>query len=248
MGAGGAGGGKEEGEGEGEGEENAEVRAVRGAVSRALSQALPLCPEDTREYALESLVAELDALEPPLELLFEAGPVDAGRDNDSEGEEGGDGGPAGAFYRAFGEMLVDLAAAEDEAEAQDFCECLARHVGKVLAVLAAEAGDTNGAGLCELCDRSTPLTRHHLVPRTLHKEFRRLGWSRKNLEFGVAMLCRPCHSAVHLHATERELAEVYNTVEKLLEHEQIRAFACWASQQKAPPTTQGHDNRLQSKR
>ena len=253
-GAGGAGGGGGAA-GPPEAAEAAE-RAVRGAVRRALEQALPLADPATRGYSEESVLAELESLEPPLELLFEAAGAEAGEGaagseggGDSDGD--GDGGcppPERVLFRAFGEVLVGLGAAEDDAEARDFCDCLARHLRAALEALAAEFGDAGDEGLCELCERSTPLTRHHLVPRTLHKEFRKMGWTKKDLEFGVAMLCRPCHSAVHRHATERELAEVYNTVEKLLEHEQIHAFARWASQQKAPPAARGHDNRLQYKR
>ena len=256
AGAGGGGGG---GAGPGRpGEAAAAERAVRGAVRRALEQALPLANPDTRGYSEESVLAELESLEPPLELLFEAAGAEAGAerargegDGDSDGDGDGEGaGPAPerVLFRAFGEILVDLGAAEDDAEARDFCGCLARHLRAAQEALAAEFGDAGDEGLCELCDRCTPLTRHHLVPRTLHKEFRKLGWTKRDLEFGVAMLCRPCHSAVHRHATERELAEEYNTVEKLLEHEKIHAFARYASQQKAPPAARGHDNRLQYKR
>lgn len=41
----------------------------------------------------------------------------------------------------------------------------------------------------------------------------------------LAMLCRPCHSACHRAASTTELGTTYNTVEALLELEEVRRFA-----------------------
>merc|ERR1739848_568214 len=46
-------------------------------------------------------------------------------------------------------------------------------------------------------------------------------------------ICRQCHSMVHRTHTNMELAMNYNTVEKLLQDEQISKFCKWASKQKA---------------
>ena len=48
----------------------------------------------------------------------------------------------------------------------------------------------------------------------------------------VGLLCRQCHSAVHRIHTEWELAMEYNTVEKLLECDEVRKFAKWANKQR----------------
>ena len=36
-----------------------------------------------------------------------------------------------------------------------------------------------------------------------------------------------CHSKIHSYFTEGELAKIYNTVDKLLEHEEISKFVEW---------------------
>lgn len=45
-------------------------------------------------------------------------------------------------------------------------------------------------------------------------------------------ICRQCHTAVHRTHTNMELALTYNTVEKLLEDDNIRKFCQWASKQR----------------
>jgi len=58
------------------------------------------------------------------------------------------------------------------------------------------------------------IDRHHLVPRS-HGG---VAWAR---------LHRICHSKVHSVFTERELAGVYNTFERLREHDEIARFVSW---------------------
>ncbi len=48
----------------------------------------------------------------------------------------------------------------------------------------------------------------------------------------TAKLCAPCHGCVHSHHDNMELAERYNTVEKLLEDDRIYKFCQWQSKQK----------------
>ena len=48
----------------------------------------------------------------------------------------------------------------------------------------------------------------------------------------VCTICRPCHSAVHRIHGEWELATEYNTVDQLLECQDVRKFAKWASKQR----------------
>jgi len=48
----------------------------------------------------------------------------------------------------------------------------------------------------------------------------------------VCSLCRQCHSAVHRIKSEWELATDYNTMDKLLEVDEITKFGRWASKQK----------------
>ena len=72
------------------------------------------------------------------------------------------------------------------------------------------------------------LTRHHLVPRARHGKprTRKLHPKREQREQTVG-LCRPCHSQVHAVLSERELAEQYNTIDKLAAHPEVAKFAAW---------------------
>lgn len=69
---------------------------------------------------------------------------------------------------------------------------------------------------CPLCKRELGniWDRHHLVPRTFGgKE--------------VVNIHRICHNKIHSVFTEKELAQYYNTIERLLESEQIVRFVKW---------------------
>lgn len=48
----------------------------------------------------------------------------------------------------------------------------------------------------------------------------------------TANLCRACHSCVHSNHSNKELAESYNSIEKLLSDERIRKFCKWQNTQK----------------
>ena len=81
---------------------------------------------------------------------------------------------------------------------------------------------------CELCERSQlPLTYHHLIPRQVHAKAIKRGWAKDWEVQKVAWLCRACHSFVHRFASNEELARDLNTVEKLLEKEEIISYARW---------------------
>ncbi|KUJ14712.1 uncharacterized protein LY89DRAFT_619807, partial [Mollisia scopiformis] len=81
---------------------------------------------------------------------------------------------------------------------------------------------------CEICDRSwIPLTYHHLIPRGVHAKVLKRGWHTEDQLENVAWLCRACHSFVHRVASLEELAREWFTVERLLERDDVRAFAKW---------------------
>lgn len=79
---------------------------------------------------------------------------------------------------------------------------------------------------CELCLRQVSrITRHHLIPKTRHKNKRtRRRHDREERTTRIAMLCRPCHSNIHAHFTEKELADELNTIALLRERPEIQAF------------------------
>lgn len=88
---------------------------------------------------------------------------------------------------------------------------------------------------CALCGRlpKRGTTEHHLIPRCCHSN----RWFKKRFDRSrmnqTVPLCRDCHSAIHRFIpNEKELGRDYHTLEKLLEHEQIRRFVGWVRKQK----------------
>ncbi|MCD1631514.1 MULTISPECIES: hypothetical protein [Marinobacter] len=82
---------------------------------------------------------------------------------------------------------------------------------------------------CELCERAVPkLTRHHLIPKHLHrqKRFQKL-FSKEELITRTLWVCRPCHNAIHRARSEHELGLYFNTREQLLKLEEVKAFVEW---------------------
>lgn len=78
---------------------------------------------------------------------------------------------------------------------------------------------------CPLCGREIPPghgSRHHLTPVLK-------GGSRG----ATVLLHNACHSKIHSVFTEAELARSYDTIEKLLAHEEIDSFVQWI--RKRPP-------------
>ena len=71
---------------------------------------------------------------------------------------------------------------------------------------------------CPLCGRALipgpSVNEHHLVPRSHRGR-------------DTVTLHRICHSKIHSIFSERELADYYNTFERLLENEDMRKFVSW---------------------
>jgi hypothetical protein len=82
---------------------------------------------------------------------------------------------------------------------------------------------------CELCGRKMEgLTRHHLIPRTRHRNRRmKSKYGRDEMLGRLLWVCRPCHNQIHAVFSEKQLAEHYNTREALLGHEEIARFVDW---------------------
>ena len=83
---------------------------------------------------------------------------------------------------------------------------------------------------CELCGSSTDyLNFHHLIPRTLHsnKVFKR-EYDRAYMQNHGLWICKShCHKQIHEFITEKEMGKTYNTLEKLLEHPEVRKYVEW---------------------
>jgi len=81
---------------------------------------------------------------------------------------------------------------------------------------------------CQLCHRDwINLTYHHLIPRSVHDKALTRGWHEERELNRVAWLCGACHRCVHRVATNEELAQHWDTVEKLQTRDDVQRFVQW---------------------
>lgn len=81
---------------------------------------------------------------------------------------------------------------------------------------------------CQLCEREVPTTtRHHLIPRTVHKN----KWFKKNYTFEefhtTVDLCRDCHKEIHRLIPHKEMGRSYNSIALLKNHPKVNKFIAW---------------------
>ncbi len=92
---------------------------------------------------------------------------------------------------------------------------------------------TNGdgrSGTCGLCHRTVQrLTRHHLVPRTRHKNKRNKKMFDRQEIHSTVGLCSPCHRHIHTILDNKDLEREYNTLEALKTHPDVGRFVEWVS-------------------
>ena len=82
---------------------------------------------------------------------------------------------------------------------------------------------------CLVCERSgLKLTRHHVIPREVHKSLAKKFRPGVNLNETI-VICRMCHSTIHRLFTNVELAMTYNTLDMLLTDDRFVKYAKWAS-------------------
>jgi hypothetical protein len=89
-------------------------------------------------------------------------------------------------------------------------------------------------GRCDLCGRQKKLTKHHLVPRAVHRKKRYVNrFGKQDMRQRGLMICRECHNGIHdLIPDEKELADKYHTRELLLANDAIRKHVAWVKKQK----------------
>ena len=82
---------------------------------------------------------------------------------------------------------------------------------------------------CELCGRRmAALTKHHLIPRTRHKNRRnKRRFTRDEVKSRILWVCRPCHNHIHDVFSDKDLERQYNTLDALLSHPDIQRFRHW---------------------
>lgn len=87
---------------------------------------------------------------------------------------------------------------------------------------------------CELCGRETQLTRHHLIPRTRHRNKRiQKKFQREEMLHRLLWVCRSCHNQIHACISEKDLADTYHNKERLLSHPAIQKFVDWIANKPA---------------
>ena len=70
---------------------------------------------------------------------------------------------------------------------------------------------------CQLCGREVKyITVHHLIPR-----------EEGGSQGPTADLCQPCHTTIHHHFSNVELAKIYNTLDKIKDHERMIRYLKW---------------------
>ena len=81
---------------------------------------------------------------------------------------------------------------------------------------------------CKLCENEVEITtKHHLIPRTLHRN----KWFKKNYEKSqlhqTVDFCKNCHQEIHRLIPEKEMGKHFNTIDKLREHENVKKYLSW---------------------
>ena len=91
-----------------------------------------------------------------------------------------------------------------------------------------------------MCGRTVErLTRHHLVPRTRHKNKRnKKTFDRQEIHRTVG-LCSTCHRHIHTVLDNKELERDYNTLEALGSHPDVEKFVAWIGKKPHGTTTAG---------
>lgn len=146
-----------------------------------------------------------------------------------------------------GELLSEHYQQVEPADVAAFSSKLLQELARLVeAAAAAQQADVEG--LCQLCEREMPLTKHHLIPRDVHKDFKKRGFGFAELQAG-AMVCRPCHSAIHRAVPDnKELGLRYRTLDALRQHKDIAAFASWARRQRVTSKADVHSSHFKYRR
>jgi len=85
---------------------------------------------------------------------------------------------------------------------------------------------------CKICLREMRLTKHHLIPVSRHKNKKiKAAFSKEQLKETVN-ICRECHNQIHALVSEKDMAEEYNSFDKLCSHEGIEKYMNWVRDKK----------------
>ncbi len=83
-------------------------------------------------------------------------------------------------------------------------------------------------GPCQLCERETALTRHHLVPQCRHaNKWNKKNFDRRTVRSALLLLCSGCHKQLHALFTEKELERRLHDLTSLRAEPAVRNFVAW---------------------
>lgn len=80
--------------------------------------------------------------------------------------------------------------------------------------------------ICPICERDTPgkyWEKHHLEPR---------GGKGRGKGAPTEYMCGDCHDFLHMHFSNTDLRKIYNSLDKILEHETVQKWMGWIKKQK----------------
>lgn len=80
---------------------------------------------------------------------------------------------------------------------------------------------------CSICLRDKSLTKHHLIPKSRHKNKKTLKRHDREDSHKTIDICRECHNQLHACLSEKEMDEDYFTFDKVLQHTEIAKFTEW---------------------
>lgn len=81
--------------------------------------------------------------------------------------------------------------------------------------------------ICEICEREAELHPHHLIPQKLLKKIRRKKGMIKLLHPPTIQVCTDCEKTIHALFTLKQLANGYNTLEKLKNEKRMKKYIEW---------------------
>jgi hypothetical protein len=81
---------------------------------------------------------------------------------------------------------------------------------------------------CKLCELEVErTTKHHLIPRTVHKnKWFKKTFTKEQLHKTVD-LCKSCHREIHRQIPEKEMGRYFNTLPKLKANENVMKYVEW---------------------
>jgi len=85
---------------------------------------------------------------------------------------------------------------------------------------------------CPICKREMPedcQEEHHLIPRAICKRQKYQGLPQLKKENRTITICVDCGNQIHKLFTEKELADRYNTLEKIVSQPSIQNWVKWIS-------------------